>query len=476
MRVADFLLITDKPHIRKVFRRLAEDHNLPLRVASSLEDGGRELTASKPAMVFVQTHLSGLSADIIHMHLKKLLGRRRTRFVLLAPPDQISENVVKLYHDCIDISLDEQELLEAIGSTITSLATRNKKTGTPPETAATALPPAGETAPAATLQEPAPEDAAGVLPRIQPSRESKPETTAGEETAEPSLEEQGVVYAPKPQKAVYSEFTSAFESAVSEISTEEPAPVSRLEQPDTQVDPRVGEMHAVPQQPRSMRTTFMVWLAPLLLVVVAITAVQYYLSKPRSAATISLSPPKPAGKPAIATAVRPGTVNKPGSTTTTPGRVAETAPATGAAQKTMARAPLPAPVDQRGAAAQAPSSVPRPTAIPAFIPRNNPDRGYGTANPGWERYRGGATEFKVFREGGAIRAIQVIDQGGNGIPETFMKGAIGQLAGNASISPASSEKKEEYLIQRAQVAKNLNAIFYRDARGGKLRAFVVTWQ
>jgi len=34
------------------------------------------------------THVSGLSAEILLMHLKKRLGRRRTRFVLLAPPDQ----------------------------------------------------------------------------------------------------------------------------------------------------------------------------------------------------------------------------------------------------------------------------------------------------------------------------------------------------------------------------------------------------
>ena len=71
--MADLLLITDKPRLKKVFLRLAGERNLPLRVAGSLEKGAEEIVADKPAMVFVQTHLSGLSADILLMHLKKLL-------------------------------------------------------------------------------------------------------------------------------------------------------------------------------------------------------------------------------------------------------------------------------------------------------------------------------------------------------------------------------------------------------------------
>lgn len=86
------------------------------------------------------------------------------------------------------------------------------------------------------------------------------------------------------------------------------------------------------------------------------------------------------------------------------------------------------------------------------------------------------TEFKVFREGAAIKAIQVIDKGGRGIPEGFMKSALAQLVGNSSFVLASTEKKGGYEIQRGQLAANLNAVFYRDAQGGGLRAFVITWQ
>jgi flagellar FliL protein len=62
----------------------------------------------------------------------------------------------------------------------------------------------------------------------------------------------------------------------------------------------------------------------------------------------------------------------------------------------------------------------RPVTLPDFIPRYGLDKNYGTANPGWDRYKGQVTEFKVFRENGAIKAIQIIDRGGQGVPESFM--------------------------------------------------------
>jgi hypothetical protein len=117
----------------------------------------------------------------------------------------------------------------------------------------------------------------------------------------------------------------------------------------------------------------------------------------------------------------------------------------------------------------------RPVTLPDFIPRYGLDKNYGTANPGWERYKGQVTEFKVFRENGAIKAIQIIDRGGQGVPESFMKGVLRNLARNPDYSIKSAAKKDGYEIQRGQIADNISAVYYRDADGGRLRAFVLTW-
>ncbi|HCE66134.1 MAG TPA: hypothetical protein DER40_01025, partial [Geobacter sp.] len=85
----NILLITDVARLGNVFGRLTDDSTVRLRIANNLEKGGEEIAIDKPDVVFVQTHLSGLSAEILIMHLKKQLGRKRSRFVLLAAPGQV---------------------------------------------------------------------------------------------------------------------------------------------------------------------------------------------------------------------------------------------------------------------------------------------------------------------------------------------------------------------------------------------------
>jgi hypothetical protein len=118
----------------------------------------------------------------------------------------------------------------------------------------------------------------------------------------------------------------------------------------------------------------------------------------------------------------------------------------------------------------------RLTALPDFIPRYGLDKQFGSANPGWERYKGRYTEFKVQREGQGIKTIQVIDHGGNGIPESFMKGVLRQIDAKSAFRIDNKEKKDGYEIQRGRISENIRVVSYRDENGGKLRAFVLTWQ
>lgn len=114
--------------------------------------------------------------------------------------------------------------------------------------------------------------------------------------------------------------------------------------------------------------------------------------------------------------------------------------------------------------------------LPEFVPRVTQDRSYAARNPGWERYRGKANEYRVYREKtGYIKGIQVIDRGGDGVDEEFMKRALQQVAGTPAFKAESTELKEGFRIERGKVAEKLQAVCYRDENGGKLRAFVLTW-
>jgi hypothetical protein len=462
--VSDLLLITDVPRLGKVFSRLADERNLRLRIAASLEKGAEEIVSDKPAMIFVQTHLSGFSADILLKHLKKQLGRRRSRFVLLSPPDQVSDDVRKLYHYYIDVSLEDQPLFDALCAMLDARSPKARQETAVPAEAVTAV------SPAAAPPAPAESAGRGFFESMLPA--ATDQTGAASATsgpgAEPTLEEQGVIYAPRPQLSVYSEFTSSFDSAVSNM----PAPESAEES----LSPHTAAWHheypeAIASEPvrnRSKKVTFLIWAVALVVVVVGITLLQYRSSVPK---TVELSPPllapvvKPAAPASVpAPAVSAGSLVKP--------------PAAEPDARLSDKAVLSAIAENRGGNDK-PSTPPgsaRLKALPAFIPRSGADKGYSAANPGWERYKGQVTEFKVFREREFIKAIQVIDRGGNGVPESFMKGVLLQLTKAPSFVQATTEKKDGYEIQRGQIAENLKVVYYRDAESRRLRAFVVTWQ
>ncbi len=474
--MSNLLLITDVARLRKIFGRLTDDKNIRLRVVNNLEKGGEEIAIEKPDVVFVQTHLSGLSADILLMHLKKQLGRKRTRFVLLAPSNQISDAILKPYQGWLDTSAEDVQLLSELHQLLATLLSKPNKNEelAAPEPIASAdfrpQPPGG-------AESPAPSGHAAVSEAAPPQQVTTelqfPVVTPA--TPEPSLEEQGITYAPRRQLKVYSEFNSSFDNAVN--STPEPETLEQAT-PSLTHDWDAEHIDTVETKPtRSKRGAFLLWLVPVIVAVVVITYLQQR---------------KPAPKPEPNTAkTAPATVAAPAAQVPPPPSAPAPTPAPAPAKAPAATTPVPPAVDRmsdkavlsaiaenRGAKNQttpAPSAA-RPTTLPDFIPRYALDKQFSAANPGWERYKGRVTEFKVLREAQAIKAIQVIDRGGQGVPESFMKAVLSQVTKKPAISIDSTEKKEGYEIQRGRIADNIKVVYYRDENGGKLRAFVLTWQ
>jgi hypothetical protein len=539
--VTELLLITDVDRLRTIFSRLTDDKKIRLRVATSLEKGSEELAAEKPAFVFLQTHLSGLSADILLMHLKKQLGRKRTRFILLATPEQAGDDIARLYQGHIDTALDDDMMLESIKALVAPPKAKKSPAAATPTAAtptvavpkmeplfieqpiiaqpiAQPVPPPVEPEPVEPEPvepepvepepvepepvepepvepepvEPAPVEPASVEPApvevTAPAIASVPDNTQ----AEPSLDEQGLTYAPNRSRlSVYSEFNSSFDTAVSSMPPAEPlAHMPTLHDGNwDHSDVEVVKNESV----RSKQATFLLWLAPVIIAVVVVTMLQHKRAQPVSVAikpdtkspATSAAVAAPQAKPAIATpapALPPAPPAAPAAAAPKAGSVVlpATIPATPAPKPAVAadaklsdKAVLAAIAENRGIKDN-PGT--RPTTLPDFIPRSGHDKSYGTANPGWERYKGQVTEFKVFREGGPIRAIQIVDRGGKGIPESFMRGVLTQVSNKSAFTKDTSEKKDGYEIQRGRIAENLSVVMYRDEQGGRLRAFVLTWK
>jgi hypothetical protein len=482
--VSNLLVITDVARLQKIFGRLTEDATIRLRVVNNLEKGGEEIAIEKPDVVFVQTHLSGLSAEILLMHLKKQLGRKRSRFVLLAAPAQITDAVAKLYQGWLDTSAEDSQFFAELQMLLAILQGKSKKNED------TAPPPPEIAAPVVTPPQPVSiDETSSLLGRPQfiappPPNEPTFPVAAPPPLPEPSLEEQGITYAPRQRLKVYSEFNSSFDSAVS--SAPEPEPLVQTPPPLVKewIPEDIDTVEAKP--PRSKRGTFLLWLVPVIVAVVVITYFQQQKAPPKPETTpakaapaavkpVAPTPPAPAASPAVTAQSAPEPAKVPVVAAAPP-------PAAPKGQDKLGdKAVMSAIAENRGAKTPPPAtpatpSAAKPTTLPDFIPRYAIDKQYGAANPGWERYKGQVTEFKVLREDKAIKAIQVIDRGGNGVPESFMKAALRQVAKTPVYTVDSSEKKEGYEVQRGTVSDNIRVVYYRDTDGGRLRAFVLTWR
>jgi hypothetical protein len=473
--VSNLLLITDVARLRKIFGRLADDKNVRLRVVNNLEKGGEEISIEKPDVVFVQTHLSGLSADILIMHLKKQLGRKRSRFVLMASPAQTNDAILKQYQGWLDTSAEDSQLLSELKQLLVTLLGKSNKSdesALPETTAAIVKPPQPvSNAESSALLGHSPVSEVVSPPQVNIEQQLPAVTPA---TPEPSLEEQGVTYAPRQRLSVYSEFNSSFDTAVSNT-----LPPETIEQatPTSSHNWSTEHIDTVDTKPtRSKRGAFLLWLAPVVVAVVVITYLQQQKANPK--------PDQPTTKAA------PAVVAKPATQIPTPNTSPPAAPKASAAtsivppaapqdqERLSDKAVLSAIAENRNNKSPAPvvPSGARLTSLPDFIPRYALDKQFSAANPGWERYKGQVTEFKVFREAQGIKAIQIIDRGGKGLPESFMKAVIRQVAKNPVLTIDSSEKKEGYEIQHGHISENTKVVYYRDETGGILRAFVLTWK
>ncbi len=444
--VNNLLLITDVARLQTIFSRLTEDNNFCLRIVNDLEKGGEEIAIEKPDVVFVQTHLSGLSADILLMHLKKQLGRKRARFVLLTSPGQTNDAILKLYHGWLNTSDEDDQLFAELKEILETLLNKPK------------------------IGDDSYSDDFIVTTDSRP-RQLSASATIGSDL---SMEEQGLTYAP-PRRLKNPELSNPFDSAVSSALKQEP-----LEQAKPTKGLAWNYERINPPTP-SKRSMFLLWLIPVIIIMAAITYFQKKSpSKPTAAvpdtapmagekSAAAVAPPKPA---APAPEKASGSAKEPAVKGVSPIAISEQ-------DRVLDKDMLETLTGKKDPPPPPPAVVsiaPELTVLPRFIPVYGLDKNYTAAHPGWELYEEKGTEFKVRKEAQKIKIIQVVDRGLSGLSEPFLKRAFGQLAKNPSFSVYTSEKIDGFKIQRGRMAENVKVVYYREVKTGVLRAFALTWQ
>lgn len=112
-------------------------------------------------------------------------------------------------------------------------------------------------------------------------------------------------------------------------------------------------------------------------------------------------------------------------------------------------------------------------ATPSFIPQRSMDAAYGKIHPGWERYLTAATEFRVYRAGRSILAIQIIDRSGQGVQTGLFTSALHEIASSRQYLVEGRERKGTFLIEKGRLANGAKIIVYRNMPENRVKALVI---
>ena len=115
------------------------------------------------------------------------------------------------------------------------------------------------------------------------------------------------------------------------------------------------------------------------------------------------------------------------------------------------------------------------TPLPACIPLNSPDPAYSSSHPGWQRYTTEELEFRVFREGAAVRAIQVIARGENEIANSFFMSFLNEVSGGEKHTLQAGKERNGLFVEQGTAGKTAELLVYREKPAGEIRAFVVAY-
>jgi len=474
------LLISDTERVKRVFKSLEKQGFLQLRAAATLSQGELEISASPPAYTFAQSRISGFSGEIILRHLKKILPVGAKIILMVGDPDEMAQARWNA-EPVLDLSLDDEALAGAVQAALDGM----HRPG-PEEAAADYVFPAlksyqqNEEEPAgapgtegaATEQATPPDHAAPENSLRQQDHDKASAESFAEIMRRASIKgvssDGGGTGADQPVELGRSASESAEKSgARHRPGPEESAgPVSVRE--FTRGEPLADAMRRAQQKKRPK------WILPLAVVLLAVAIFSYTAAR-KGAPPKSLSAPRAGSRPVQHPSLLP--VPAPAMAPLTP-----PAPAPGVkpvARPSAKSAPEPA-------APQVPTPMVKPAVkpilksglrqLPPLLTGIKLDAAYAKGHPGWQRYLGVSFEYKLFREAELYKALQVIGQQGEIIPDQLFKRALLEFGGVDSYRVASTGRKGNYLVEQGVTSGAVALTVYRNKDDLRMKAFVIYYR
>lgn len=418
------LVIAEQQRLQRLFVGMAEAQARGVSVVAGLVDAADQIAQGVPELILVQDRLSGLSAELIIRHLRSRLQDAATMIVLASEAaDALDISAADLH--LLDSTQPDQELVRQLERLVARLPKLEPVEPAPPAVAIDEFVPDPRLQPEMVVAPaPVPTSSAAPAPMLEPAAE---DSSTEQTVAVPADNDQ----APR----VPSRFDAELETELARLE-----PLAGGEPvPDATPALSVAELLTVTETAAGHPAAGVGRWLGLGAVVVLLVAASWFGIR-------SLSSPPPSAKVKGA-AVKPLPVVAP--------------------QSSAAKPHPPAPV-------AAPPATPSP-APPRFVAaaRALLDPAYGRDHAGWERYLTQAVEFKLYREGGRLKAVQVLDRAGAGLSPKLFSTAMDELAGVRDYQSEGREIKGNYLVKKGRLADNSKILIYKDRQDTALHGFVI---
>jgi flagellar FliL protein len=110
--------------------------------------------------------------------------------------------------------------------------------------------------------------------------------------------------------------------------------------------------------------------------------------------------------------------------------------------------------------------------LPTFVPKSGLDSAYSVQKPGWERYVDSSMDCRLYRNAGKIKAVQVLGVHDSSLKESLMKSILIELTGFADFRVKTRNVKNGFNVEQAVIAQDVDLLVYRKNR--EIKAFVVS--
>ncbi len=113
--------------------------------------------------------------------------------------------------------------------------------------------------------------------------------------------------------------------------------------------------------------------------------------------------------------------------------------------------------------------------LPSFIHSEWRDQAYSSRHPGWERYVSAQADFRLFRNGGTMKALQILAPEGQSLSEPYLASVFRALGYPVPARAGQALPRDGFLMEKGVLEGSAETVTYRESDSRTIRAVVIVF-